>query len=104
MTCLRPVLPPDILLISDGAAAYKAFVRQARITHRSASLRAGIRVKGAIQVQNVNAWQRQFKGWLKRFHGVASRYLSSYTGWQRLRDAALFATPARLLLAAIAKS
>jgi transposase-like protein len=101
LTCLRPVLPLDILLISDSAAAYKAFATEAGISHSAVNLRAGIRSRGAIHIQNVNAWHSRLKRWLIRFHGVASRYLSNYTGWQRVLDSGLCATPARLLQAAI---
>jgi transposase-like protein len=102
LTCLQPVLAADILLISDGAAAYGAFALAAGITHTALNLRAGMRSRGAIHIQNVNAWHSRFKGWLCRFHGVASRYLSNYTGWQRVMDSGLCPTPSRLLQAAIA--
>jgi hypothetical protein len=43
------------LLVTDAHAAYRAFAREAGITHEAVNLRAGIRVRGAIHVQNVNA-------------------------------------------------
>src|ERR1700712_5002587 len=101
MTCLPPVLPLDILLISDAAAAYKAFALEAGIMHTAVNLRAGVRRRAAIHIQNVNAWHTRLKRWLIRFHGVASRYLSNYTGWQRVLDSGVCAGPARLLHAAI---
>jgi transposase-like protein len=98
--CLTPVLPVDVLLISDGAAAYRRFATQAGITHEAVNVKAGIRARGAIHIQNVNSWHSRFKSWLVRFRGVASRYLINYSGWQRLLDARRLTTPAHLLCAA----
>jgi transposase-like protein len=98
--CLRPVLPADVLLISDGAVAYHRFATQAAITHEAVNLKAGIRARGAIHIQNVNSWHSRFKSWLVRFRGVASRYLINYSGWQRLLDARRLTTSAHLLCAA----
>jgi transposase-like protein len=99
-TCLLPVLSPDVLLISDGAASYRRCCADAGITHESVNVQGGIRARGAIHIQNVNAWHSRFKSWLVRFRGVASRYLSNYSGWQRMLDAHCLTTPAHLLCAA----
>ena len=98
--CLRPVLPADILLISDSAASYRRFCADAGLTHETVNVRAGVRARGAIHIQNVNAWHSRFKSWLVRFRGVASRYLANYSGWQRMLDARCLTTPACLLCAA----
>lgn len=79
---LLPVLDPDVLLVTDSHPAYGAFARAAAISHEAVNLRAGERVRGAVHVQNVNAYHRRFRQWLARFNGVASRYLSNYLGWQ----------------------
>jgi hypothetical protein len=99
-TCLKPVLPPDVLLISDSAVAYRHFAAQAGITHEAVNVQAGIRARGAIHIQNVNSWHSRFKSWLVRFRGVASRYLINYSGWQRILDARRLTTSAHLLCAA----
>jgi transposase-like protein len=99
-TCLGPVLPPHVLLISDGAASYRRFAQAAGLTHEWLNARAGITVRGDIHIQNVNGWHARFKNWMMRFHGVASRYLAHYSGWQRIRDEGRLCTPQQLLLAA----
>jgi transposase-like protein len=99
--CLRPVLPADVLLVSDGAVAYRRFAARAGITHEWVNVQAGERARGAIHVQNVNGWHSRFKNWLVRFRGVASRYLIHYSGWQRVLDAKRLTTPAHLLSAAV---
>jgi hypothetical protein len=99
--CLKPVLPADVLLISDSAVAYRHFAEQAGITHEAVNVQAGVRARGAIHIQNVNSWHSRFKSWLVRFRGVASRYLINYSGWQRVLDASRLTTPAHLLCAAV---
>jgi hypothetical protein len=99
--CLGPVLPADVLLVSDAAASYRQFAQEAGITHETVNVKAGIRARGAIHIQNVNAWHSRFKSWLVRFRGVASRYLVNYSGWQRLLDARQLTTPAALLRVAV---
>ncbi len=99
--CLKPVLPADALLISDGASAYRHFAVEAGITHEAVNVQAGERVRGAIHVQNVNNWHSRFKTWLVRFRGVASRYLINYSGWQRVLSARRMTTPAHLLCVAV---
>jgi transposase-like protein len=99
--CLKPVLPADVLLISDSALSYRHFAKQAEIMHETINVKAGVRARGAIHLQNVNAWHSRFKSWLVRFRGVASRYLINYSGWQRVLDARRLTTPALLLCAAV---
>jgi transposase-like protein len=99
--CLKPVLPADVLLISDGAAAYRHFAAQAGITHEAVNVRAGVLARGAIHLQNVNSWHSRFKSWLVRFRGVASRYLINYSGWLRVLDDRRLTTPVYLLCAAV---
>jgi transposase-like protein len=99
--CLKRALAADVLLISDGAVAYRHFAAQAGITHEAVNVKAGIRARGAIHIQNVNSWHSHFKSWLVRFRGVASRYLINYSGWQRILSAKRLTTPAHLLCAAV---
>lgn len=99
--CLPPVLDKDVLLVSDANAAYRYFARDTGITHESVNLRAGIRVKGAIHVQNVNAYHSRFRDWLSRFHGVATHYLPNYLGWRWVLDAKRINTPEAFLNATV---
>jgi transposase-like protein len=99
--CLGPVLAPDALLISDAAGAYKIFAARAGLTHEAINVSAGTHARGAIHIQNVNRWHSRFKTWLVRFHGIASRYLVNYAGWQRVLDDRRLTTPALILRAAL---
>jgi len=47
----------------------------------------GIRVvEKVFQIQNVNAYHSRFKTWMRRFNGVATKYLPKYLGWHRWLD------------------
>jgi transposase-like protein len=99
--CLPPVLAPDVLLVTDGAAAYPAFAKAEHIMHEAVNVRAGVRTRGAIHVQNVNRYHGHFKTWLARFNGVASRYLPNYLGWLYGRDGNRISTPDDFLRASL---
>ena len=98
---LLPVLERDVLLVSDGHPAYRAFAREHGISHAFVNLRAGERVRGAVHVQNVNGYHRRFRQWLARFHGVASRYLPNYLGWRWALDGRRIDSAERFLRAAL---
>ena len=99
--CLPPVVDTDVLLVTDGHAAYPVFAREAGISHQAVNVRAGSRVRGAVHVQNVNAYHRRLRCWLQRFHGVASHYLPNYLGWRWILDARRILSPEALLKATL---
>lgn len=39
-----------------------------------------------FRIQNVNAYDRRLKEWMRRFHGVATKYLPNYLGWRRMLE------------------
>ena len=98
---LLPVLDADILLVTDSHGAYRAFAREAGISHEAVNLRQGERVRGAVHVQNVNGYHRRFRQWLARFNGVASRYLLNYLGWRWALDGERIDSSEGLLRAAL---
>lgn len=85
---LGPIVAPDCILVSDGAGggSYRAFADTHDILHVGLSARAGERTWGSYHIQNVNAYASRLKDWMRRFRGVATKYLSSYLGWRRLID------------------
>ena len=87
---LLPFLDRDVLLVTDANAAYRVFARANGIAHQAVNASASERIwpgpKGAIHVQNVNAYHQRLRAWLAPFHGVASRYLPNYLGWRRMLD------------------
>jgi transposase-like protein len=96
---LGPRLAPQSLRVTDGHPAYATFTREAEIAHAAVNQSAGARVDGELHVQNVNAYHARFKSWLRRFNGVASRYLGNYLGWRWAIDGKRITSPANFLVA-----
>lgn len=79
----------DSVLVTDKHRAYIKFCEDLELQHEAAY--AGVRRTGAYHMQNVNALHSQLKGFMRRFNGVATKYLDNYlVYWQwRNRDALL---------------
>ena len=77
----------DSVLCSDGYKSYIQFAQQNDLVHKRLNLSAGIRVIDKVfHIQNVNSYHSRLKGWINKFHGVATKYLEHYPGWFRLMD------------------
>ena len=83
---LKPFVRDDLVLCTDGSGALAAAARQLGVEHHAINLSAGIRVNGAWHIQNVNAYHSRLKTWVRKFNGVATRYLANYLGWFRTID------------------
>jgi transposase-like protein len=104
VAALKPLLPSDTILCTDGSSVLAAAVKEIGITHRPVNVSAGRRVvAGVYHIQNVNAFDSRLKNWLRRFHGIATKYLDSYLGWFRTldRSATTGLQPASLLSLAL---
>ncbi|MHB1287567.1 MAG: IS1595 family transposase, partial [Leptospirales bacterium] len=81
---LVPVLDKEAVLCHDGLPQYFTMARETGIAHRTVYAAHGKRVvKGIFHIQNVNAYHSRPKGWMERFHGVATRYLPNYCSVSR---------------------
>lgn len=100
---LKPILPIDTVLCTDGSSALARVARDLGIEHHPVKIAAGLRVDGAWHVQNVNAFASRLRQWMVRFKGVSSRYLENYLGWFRALDRSpgFSPEPASLLAMAI---
>lgn len=100
---LAPVLAPDVVLCTDGSSAMAAAARQIGVEHHALNMTSGTRTQGPWHIQNVNAYHGRLKAWMRRFHGVATKYLASYLGWFRAMDrfGSVAAPPASWLALAI---
>ncbi len=83
---LKPFVSADVVLCTDGSSALAAAARTLGVEHHAVNLSAGVRVDGAWHVQNVNAYHSRLKTWVRKFNGVATRYLENYLGWYRTMD------------------
>ena len=84
---LKPIIPKDALLCTDGATYYASFSKAEHIEHKTVIVSKGEYVKDhVVHIQNVNAYDSRLKTWIRRFNGIATKYLPSYLGWRRLLD------------------
>jgi transposase-like protein len=82
---LMPMLAPEALLCTDANRAYGTIARDTGLRHEALNIAAGERVRDRVfHIQNVNAYDSRLKQWMRRFNGVATRYLDSYLGWRRM--------------------
>jgi transposase-like protein len=104
LAVLPDVMSADAVLCTDGSAMLAAAARALGMEHHGLNTLRGERRRGAWHIQNVNAYHSRLKGWLARFKGVATSYLTNYLGWFRAldRNARSGATAASLLALAIA--
>ncbi len=95
---MLPVVDEDALLCSDKKRSYVAFAKTNHLTLKTINSSAKEYVKEKIyHIQNVNAYDSRLKTWIKRFNGVATKYLESYLAWMRLLDGEKNLSAARLL-------
>ena len=81
-------LEKDSVLCSDGYKSYIALSEKNDLIHKRLNVAGGIKVIDKVfHIQNVNAYHSRLKLWIKRFHGVATKYLDHYLGWFRYMDA-----------------
>jgi hypothetical protein len=83
---LKPVVAKDAVLVTDGDKAFGAFADKAGILHIGLIGRKGEHVFEEYHFQHVNAYTSGLKCWMIRFKGVATKYLDTYLGWNRLND------------------
>ena len=102
-TLLSPLMAKDAILCSDASTVMTATARKLAIEHHAVNLSAGIRVDGPWHIQNANSYHSRLKGWMRKFRGVATKYLASYLGWFRATDRspAVVSQPASFLAMAI---
>lgn len=65
----------------------QVITKRVGVVHRPVNIAEGQRVIGGIyHIQIVNAYDSRLKQWMVKSHGVATQYLESYLGWQRMID------------------
>ena len=81
---LNPHIDKDSVICSDGYPSYGVLARKLHMGHKAVNLAQGIKVtEGVFHIQNVNGYHSRLRGWMARFHGVATKYLDNYLSWFR---------------------
>lgn len=104
---LTPSVRAGSTLCTDGADGYRRFCAGAGVAHQPVGNVPGTRVVGGVyHIQHINAYHRRLKQWMRRFNGVATKYLDNYLRWhvfvEATKDLARRAARHRLLLDACA--
>lgn len=105
MALLKPLLPTDAVVCSDGAGSISYAAKELGLEHHAVLGASGRHAVGAWHIQNANAYHSRLKTWVRRFYGVATHYLENYLGWFRALDwmPRNAAQPAQLLALALAR-
>ena len=82
---IAPVVDEDIVLVTDGHRACPRCAAAIGAHHEALNLSRSERVRGAFHIQTVNNRHSRLKDFLRRYRGVATRYLDNDLRWfQRL--------------------
>ena len=101
---LKPIIAKGSVLCTDGHTAYPSVSEDCDTLHKQLNIKAGIKViEKVYHIQNVNAYDSRLKAWIKRFHGVSTKYLQKYLGWWRALDTLQNLTPECFLQRAISE-
>ena len=95
---LVDVVKKGSVLCTDGHPVYPSVALDCGALHKPLNIKAGVKVVEKIyHIQNVNAYDSRLKSWIKRFHGVSTKYLQKYLGWWRITDTWKQLTPMHFL-------
>ena len=82
---IAPVVDEDIVLVTDGHRADPRCAAAIGAHHEALNLSRSERVRGAVHIQTVNNRHSRLQDFLRRYRGVATRYLDNDLRWfQRL--------------------
>lgn len=74
----------DTIFCTGDSRALASTANEIGVTHRPVNVSAGRRAIAKVyNILNVNS---RLKNWIRRFHGVGTKYLDSYLGWLRTLD------------------
>ncbi|MFX0546769.1 IS1595 family transposase [Roseovarius sp. S1116L3] len=83
---MRPLVPGDAVLCSDGGNGYKNLAAARGIEHFVVGSRPGTRVAaGCYHIQNVNSLHARYGAFIKPFCGPATKNLVGYIRWLEVR-------------------
>ena len=91
-------------LVPDGASFYPPCAAKLGVTHQTLNQSAGERVRGELHIQTVNSRHERLKTFLRRYRGIATKYLSSYLKWFHLAGIHLDPSPRTCLNAAMGRA
>ena len=95
---MKPLVPSDAVLCSDGATGYKNVAAAGGLEHFVVGSKPGTRVaSGCYHIQNVNSLHARCKRFMKLFCGPATKNLRGDIRWFEVRLAGM--RPAKIVRA-----
>lgn len=77
----------DNVLCIDGGNALFGYANARHIPYKIMPPGRYVHEKDPIfHIQNVNAYHSRLKSWIRKFNGVATKYLSNYLGWRKMYE------------------
>lgn len=68
-------------LCSDNDSGFSRFARRHDLDHEVLNQAKGERRRGLYHLNHVNSYHSRLKRWMRRFNGVATKYLRNYLAW-----------------------
>lgn len=85
-SALKPLVPGDAVLCSDGASGYASLAAKGGIEHVVVGRKPGTRVAaGCYHIQTVNSLHARYEAFIKPFCGPATKNLNGYIRWLEVR-------------------
>lgn len=75
-------LHPDTVICTDREQAYLRFAKAQGLS--LVRMEPDHRTNGSYGIQRINAYHSRLRGFLRRRHGVSTKYLGNYLLWHRL--------------------
>lgn len=83
---MRPLVPGDAVLCSDGGNGYKILATARGLEHFVVGSKPGTRVAaGCCHIQNVNSLHARYDKFITPFCGPATKNLNGYIRWLEVR-------------------
>lgn len=85
---MKPLVPSDAVLCSDGGNGYRDLAAACGLEHFVVGSKPGTRVAaGCYHIQNVNSLHARYSKFIKPFCGPATKNLNGYIRWLEVRMA-----------------
>ena len=79
------LLESAVTLCSDSHRSYEKFAKNIGLKHVSINASKGQYIRDKVyHIQNVNNVHHLLKDWIRKFNGVATKYLQNYMNWFRI--------------------
>jgi transposase-like protein len=91
---IMKLISEDILYVSSNESFYSELAQNFNLRHGKLNVKRGESVKKQIvHLKNIDNYNYRLHDWMKRFRGVATKYLVNYLGWFRELDEHGMTTP-----------